>query len=119
MPAPLVLDDDDAIVIQQYLVAMHAADRRTGASTTQAARTCQSRIHRAGGWNQLTRTTQVDAVRKARSFTSWLMVTGQIGVDAKELCDTGLRLGNAGRLFCPHDPRWFSALCARLGNSAA
>jgi integrase/recombinase XerD len=119
MPAPLVLDDDDAIVIQQYLVAMHAADRRTGASTTQAARTCQSRIHRAGGWNQLTRTAQVDAVRKARSFTSWLMVTGQIGVDAEQLCDTGLRLGNAGRLFCPHDHRWFTDICARLGTSAA
>jgi integrase/recombinase XerD len=119
MPAPLVLDDHDAIVVECYLAAMHAADRRTGASTTQAARTCQSRIGRAGGWNQLTRTAQVDAVRKARSFTSWLMVTGQIGVDAEQLCDTALRLGNAGRLFCPHDHRWFIDICARLGTSAA
>lgn len=119
MPAPLVLDDDDAIVVERYLAAMHAADRRTGASTTQAARTCQSRIGRAGGWNQLTRATQVDAVHKARSFTSWLMVTGQIGVDAEQLCDTGLRLGNAGRLFCRHDHRWFTDICARLGTSAA
>jgi site-specific recombinase XerD len=119
MPAPLVLDDHDAIVVERYLAAMHAADRRTGASTTQAARTCQSRIGRAGGWNQLTRTAQVDAVRKARSFTSWLMVTGQIGVDAEQLCDTALRLGNAGRLFCPHDHRWFIDICARLGTSAA
>jgi integrase/recombinase XerD len=119
MPAPLVLDDHDAIVVERYLAAMHAADRRTGASTTQAARTCQSRIGRAGGWNQLTRTAQVDAVRKARSFTSWLMVTGQIGVDAEQLCDTALRLGNAGRLFCPHDHGWFIDICARLGTSAA
>jgi hypothetical protein len=119
MPAPLVLEDDDAIVVERYLTAMHAADRRTGASTTQAARTCQSRIRRAGGWHQLTRTAQVDAVRKARSFTSWLMVTGQIGVDAEQLCDTRLRLGNAGRLFCPHDHRWFTEVCARLGTSAA
>jgi integrase/recombinase XerD len=119
MPAPLVLDDHDAIVVERYLAAMHAADRRTGASTTQAARTCQSGIGRAGGWNQLTRTAQVDAVRKARSFTSWLMVTGQIGVDAEQLCDTALRLGNAGRLFCPHDHRWFIDICARLGTSAA
>ena len=93
MPAPLVLDDDDVIVVERYLAAMRAADRRTGASTTQAARTCQSRIRRAGGWDQLTRAGQVDAVHKARSFTSWLMVTGQIGVDAEQLCDTGLRLG--------------------------
>jgi integrase/recombinase XerD len=119
MPAPLVLDDDDAIVVERYLAAMHVADRRTGASTTQAARTCQSRIGRAGGWHQMSRAAQVDAVRKARSFTSWLMVTGQIGVDAEQLCDTGLRLGNAGRLFCPHDHRWFTDICARLGTSDA
>ena len=119
MPAPLVLEDDDAIVVERYLAAMGAADRRTGASTTQATRTCQSRIRRGGGWNQMTRAAQIDAVRKARSFTSWLMVTGQIGVDAEQLCDTGLRLGNAGRLFCPHDHRWFTDICARLGTSAA
>ena len=119
MPAQLVLEDDDAIVVERYLAAMGAADRRTGASTTQAARTCQSRIRRGGGWNQMTRAAQIDAVRKARSFTSWLMVTGQIGVDAEQLCDTGLRLGNAGRLFCPHDHRWFTDICARLGTSAA
>ncbi len=92
MPAPLVLDGDDAIVVERYLAAMHAADRRTGASTTQAASTCQSKIRRAGGWRQLTPAAQLDTVRKARSFTSWLMVTGQIGVDAELLCDTGLRL---------------------------
>jgi len=119
MPAQLVLEDDDAIVVERYLAAMGAADRRTGASTTQATRTCQSRIRRGGGWNQMTRAAQIDAVRKARSFTSWLMVTGQIGVDAEQLCDTGLRLGNAGRLFCPHDHRWFTDICARLGTSAA
>jgi integrase/recombinase XerD len=119
MPAPLVLADSDAIVVERYLAAMHVADRRTGASTTQAARTCQSRIGRVGGWNQLTRAAQVDAVRKARSFTSWLMVTGQIGVDAELLCETGLRLGNAGRLFRPHDHRWFTDICARLGTSGA
>lgn len=98
---------------------MQAADRRTAASTTQAARTCQSRISRAGGWDQLTRTAQLDAVRKARSFTSWLMVTGKIGVDAEQLCDSGLRRGNARRLFCPHEYRWFTDICARLGISAA
>ncbi len=119
MPAPLVLEDDDAMVVERYLAAMGAAGRRTGASTTQAARTCQSRIRRGGGWNQMTRAAQIDAVRKARSFTSWLMVTGQIGVDAEQLYDTGLRRGNAGRLFCPHDHRWFTDICTRLGTSAA
>jgi integrase/recombinase XerD len=119
MPAPLVLAADDAIVVERYLAAMRAADRRTGASTTQAARTCQCKIRRAGGWNQLTQAEQIDAVRKARSFTSWLMVTGQIGVSAELLWDTGLRLGNAGRLFCPHDYRWFTKICSGLGISGA
>ena len=27
------------------------------------------------------------------------------------LC-TGLRLGNAGRLFCPYDRSWFNDICA-------
>ena len=65
MPAPLLLDDDDAIVVERYLAAMQAADRRTGTSTTQAARTCQTRIRRAGGWNSLTAPSKLDAVRKA------------------------------------------------------
>ena len=76
MPAPLLLADDDAAVVEHYLAAMRAADRRTGTSTTRAARTCQTKIRRGGGWDALTRAEQLDAVRKAPSFTSWLMVTG-------------------------------------------
>jgi hypothetical protein len=53
MPAPLVLADDDAAVVERYLTAMRAADRRTGSSTTRAARTCQTRIRRGGGWKNL------------------------------------------------------------------
>ena len=68
MPAPLVLAGDDAIVVGRYLAAMHAADRRTGASTTQAARTCQSKIRRAGGWRQLTAPpSSTRCARRARS----------------------------------------------------
>ena len=96
MPAPVVLDVDDAEVVERYLAAMHGAGRRTGRSTTQAARTCQAKISRAGGWGELTRAAQLDTVNKARSFTSWLMVTGQITVDAELLGDIGLRLGIAG-----------------------
>jgi integrase/recombinase XerD len=119
MPAPLVLADDDAAVVERYLTAMRAADRRTGTFTTGVARTCQTRISRGGGWDSLSRADRLDAVRKAPSFTSWLMVTGQITVDAQLLSDTDLRLGNAGRLFCPHDHRWFIEICGRLGISDA
>jgi len=119
MPAPVVLDVDDAEVVERYLAAMHGAGRRTGRSTTQTARTCQAKISRAGGWGELTRAAQIDAVNTARSFTSWLMVTGQITVDAELLGDIGLRLGIAGRAFLADDYRWFSGICCRLGTSDA
>ena len=117
MPAPVVLDVDDAEVVERYLAAMHGAGRRTGRSTTQTARTCQAKISRAGGWGELTRAAQIDTVNKARSFTSWLMVTGQITVDAELLGDIGLRLGIAGRAFLADDYRWFIEICCRLGTS--
>ena len=91
----------DAVVVEHYLAAMRAADRRTGRSTTRAARSCQAKIRRAGGWGRLNRAEQLDAVVKAPSFASWLMVTGRITVDAELLSDTDLRLGNAARLYCP------------------
>ena len=50
MAAPLPLAADDAAVVEDYLAAMRAAGRKTGRSTTQAARTCQAKIGRAGGW---------------------------------------------------------------------
>ena len=82
MTATAKLDRDDATDIEDYLAAMRAADRRTGRSTTQAARSCQAKIRRAGGWGRLTSAERLDAVAKAPSFTSWLMVTGRITVDA-------------------------------------
>ena len=101
MPAPLLLADDDAAVVEGYLTAMRAADRRTGSSTTRAARTCQTKIRRGGGWDSLSSADRLDAVRKAPSFTSWLMVTGQIIVDAAVAQRTDLRLGNAGPTVLP------------------
>jgi integrase/recombinase XerD len=118
-PAPLLFADPDTVVVENYLAAMRAADRKTGPSTTRAARTCQTKIRRGRGWHRLSRAEQLDAVRKAPSFTSWLMVTGRITVDAQLLSDTDLRLGNAGRLFCPDDHRWFRETCSRLGISDA
>ena len=98
---------------------MRAADRRTGRSTTRAARSCQAKIGRAGGWGRLNRAEQLDAVVKAPSFASWLMVTGRITVDAELLSATDLRLGNAARLYCADDHRWFREICARLEVSGA
>ena len=85
MPAPLSLADGQRSAVEDYLAARRAAGRKTGRSTTRAAHTCQAKIDRAGGWAGLNRPQQIDAVAKAPSFTSWLMVTGRITVDAELL----------------------------------
>jgi integrase/recombinase XerD len=118
MPAPLSLGADDTSVVEDYLAVMRAAGRKTGRSTTRAAHTCQAKIGRAGGWGGLTAEQQLDAVAKAPSFTSWLMVTGRITVDAELLSGTDLRPGLPARSFCPADYRWFSETCSRIGISS-
>ena len=96
MPAPLSLAADDASVVEDYLAARRAAGRKTGRSTTRAAHTCQAKIDRAGGWAGLTAEQQIYAVAKAPSFTSWLMVTGRITVDAELLSRTDSAARTAG-----------------------
>ena len=118
MPAALVLADDDSDVVDSYLAAMRRAGRRTGRSTVQAARTCQARISRAGGWDSLSDIDQIDAVSKARSFGSWLMVTGRVRASAVLVSSLNLHLGNAARQFCPRNNLWFAAVCDGLGTSS-
>lgn len=103
MPAALLLPAEDEDVVGSYLAAMRVVGRKTVTSTTQAARTCQARISRAGGWAALTPAQRIDAAAKARSFTSWLMVTGQLVVDAELVSLLTLHLGSAARSYCPHD----------------
>lgn len=114
MPAALLLPAEDEDVVGSYLAAMRAVGRKTGTSTTQAARTCQARISRAGGWAALTPAQRIDAAAKARSFTSWLMVTGQLVVDAELVSLLTLHLGSAARSYCPHDHAWFTTAAASL-----
>jgi integrase/recombinase XerD len=118
MHAPLSLAADDASVVEDYLAAMRAAGRKTGKSTTRAAHTCQAKISRAGGWGGLTANQQLDALAKAPSFTSWLMVTGRITVDAELLSRSDLRPGLPARSFCAADYHWFSEKCSRIGISS-
>jgi integrase/recombinase XerD len=119
IPAPQQsLAADDASVVEDYLAAMRAAGRKAGKSTTRAAHTCQAKICRAGGWAGLTAEQQIDAVAKARSFTSWLMVTNRITVDAELLSRTDLRPGLPARQFCATDYHWFTETCSRIGISS-
>jgi integrase/recombinase XerD len=118
MPAPLSLAADDASVVEDYLAAMRVAGRKTGRSMTRTAHTCQAKIGRAGGWGGLTAEQQLDAVAKAPSFTSWLMVTGRITADAELLSRSDLRPGLPARSFCAAHYHWFSETCSRIGISS-
>jgi integrase/recombinase XerD len=104
-PSAVALLADPADRVAAYQAAMAAAGRRTGRSTMQAARTFSAKLERAGGWEQMSRARQLDAIGKARSFASWMMVTGQLTIDADVLGRVCLRLGTSARTFCPmHTP---------------
>lgn len=114
MPAAVQLASSDEQVVVRYLAAMQMAGRKTGPPTTRAARSCQSRVSRAGGWDRLTADRQIEVVGKARSFASGPMVTGQLVVDADLISILNLRLGHAARSHCREDYHWFSEACARV-----
>ncbi len=115
MPAAVAFRASDGDLVDDYVTAMTAVGRRTGRSTVQAAKTFCAKVERAGGFEKMTRARQLDAVRKARAFASWLMVTGQLTVDADILGRLDLRLGGVAANYCPQAHAWFVDACARLG----
>lgn len=115
MPAAVALTAEHVDLVRTYEVAMRAAGRRTGRSTMQAARSFCTKLERAGGWDQMTPARQFDVIRKARSFASWLMVTGRLTVDADVFGRVYLRLGTAARTFCPETHGWFVEACVGIG----
>jgi site-specific recombinase XerD len=118
MPAAVVLAAEHVDRVGAYQSAMQGAGRKTGRSTMQAARTFCAKLERAGGWDRMSRARQLDGIAKARSFASWMMVTGQLTIDADVLGRVYLRLGTAARTFCPDAHAWFIDACQRLGVRA-
>lgn len=114
MPAAVALAAEHIDRVSAYQEAMDAAGRKTGRSTMQAARTFSIKLERAGGWDQMSLARQLDAIAKARSFASWLMVTGQLRIEADVLGRVYLRLGTSARTFCPAAHAWFVEACARI-----
>ena len=114
MPA-IALKKHQTNLVDDYIVAMTAVGRRTGRSTVQAAKAFCTKLEHAGGFECMTRTRRLDAVRKARAFASWLMVTGQLRVDADVLGRLDLRLGGVAANYCPHAHRWFVEACDQIG----
>lgn len=118
-PSALAIDDVSTDLVGSYLAAMRAVDRKTGKSTVQAAKTFCAKVERAGGFEHMTRARRLDAVRKARSFASWMMVTGHLVVDADILGRLDLRLGGIARHYCPEAHAWFVDACERVGARPA
>ncbi len=114
MPAAVSLSATGEGQVEQYLSAMRALGRKTGLSTTQAARTFAVKIDRAGGWDRMSPVAQADAIDKARSFASWLLVTGQLTIRAELMTDIDLRLGVVARGHCPSTYTWFVEAADRL-----
>jgi site-specific recombinase XerD len=117
MPAAVALADDDVDLVEAYVTAMQSVGKKTGRSTVQAAKTFCAKTARAGSFETMSRTQQLDAVGKARSFSSWLMLTGRLVVDPVVLGRLDLRLGGVARRYCPEAHAWFAGECARLGVS--
>ncbi len=113
-PGALASASDQVDVVADYRAAMQAVGRKTGRSTMQAAWTFCAKVERAGGWEQMSRARQLDAIRKARSFASWLMVTRRL-VDADIFGRVDLWLGVAARSYRPEAYAWFAGVCAALG----
>lgn len=107
MPAAVSLSASSAAQVDQYLTAMHLLGRKTGRSTTQAARSFRAKLDRAGGWDKLSLARQAGALGKAPSFGSWLLVTGQLILAAELMTDVDLRLGVVARGHCPNTYSWF------------
>ena len=119
MPAALTLNAASSDHVDAYLTAMGQVGRRTGRSSVQAAKSFCAKLERAGGWSQLIPSQQIDAIGKAPSFASWLMVTRRLTVSADVLGRADLRLGNAARNYCPQAHAWFLECCRRLQSSQA
>src|SRR5438876_5815633 len=117
MPAALALAAEDVDLVADYVTTLQRAGLRTGRSTVQAAKSFCAKLQRSGGWSELSRARQIDAIRKARAFTSWLLVTSQLTVTADVLGRVDLRLGNAARRHCPDAHRWFVDAGERIGIS--
>jgi integrase/recombinase XerD len=104
MPAAVVLQLAHVDAVADYGAAMRTARRQTGRTTVQAARTFCAKLERAGGWEQLSRSQQVDALGKARSFASWLMLTGRLSVSAEVFGRVDLWLGHCRSDLLPRRP---------------
>ncbi len=114
MTAAAAVTAESSDLVGAYEAAMHAAGRKTGRSTMQAAKTFRAKLEQAGGWERMSRVRQLDSITKARGFASWLMVSGHLTVEADIFGEIWLKLGRAARVFCPEAHAWFMDACQNI-----
>ena len=101
MPAALKLNERSLSEIDAFAVVLEATGATAWRSTLQAARTFSGRVDRAGGWHQVDLDTQLEWMRRARPFVSWLLITGRLTATAEFLAFADLRLGLTARKHLP------------------
>jgi site-specific recombinase XerD len=119
MPAALCLSEDSVSEIDDFAAALEAVGLNAWRSTLGAARTFRGRVDRAGGWEHVELDTQLEWMRRARPFVSWLLVTGRLTTTADFLAFADLRLGLTARKHLPATHAWFVTATARLTATSA
>lgn len=107
MPAALVLTDESLNDIDAFAVALEAVGLKAWRSTVSEARTFTGRVERAKAWDLVDLETQLEWMRRARPFVSWLLVTGRLQASAEFLALADLRLGGTARKHLPETHAWF------------
>lgn len=118
MPALLTLDSDAVDDLDEFTRALEAVGQHAWRSMIGAARTFQGRIDRAGGWDRVDLELQLEWMRKARPYVSWLLVTGRLTATADFLAVADLRLGLTATKHLPDVRVWFNEAAERVGAAA-
>lgn len=114
MPAALALDDSSLDELDDFVRALEAVGLQAWRSTIRAARTFRNRVDLAGGWECVELDVQLEWMRRARPFVSWLLVTGRLTASADFLALADLRLGLTARKHLPDLHAWFASATARV-----
>jgi integrase/recombinase XerD len=115
MPAALELADSSCDELDDFARALEAVGLQAWRSTIGAARTFRNRVDQAGGWDRVELDVQLEWMRRARPFVSWLLVTGRLTATADFLALADLRLGLTARKHLPEVHAWFVNATGRVG----
>ncbi|MCA1699742.1 MAG: site-specific integrase [Actinobacteria bacterium] len=118
-PAAVALEPTSLDELDQFAAALETVGFTSWRTTLSAARTFRGRLDRAGRWERVDLETQLEWMRKARPFVSWLLVTGRLTASAEFLARSDLRLGSTAAKHLPETHAWFLDAAARVGAGPA